>query len=121
VQPDILPPGSVRIALVRSTRNHILISAGSDGQTADTKEQVKVKVQIIPNQCEPSRGKQYGNQYQDNVLTAVEAAVNVDANSTPPVEEEISVNKLQPATVIERGDVDANTAPLARFCHSPGR
>jgi len=43
----------------------------------------------------------------------VEAAVNVDANSTPPVEEEISV-KLQPATVIETGDVDANTAPLVQ-------
>jgi len=51
-------------------------------------------------------------------LTAVEAAVNVDANSTPPVEEEISVNKLQPATVIEM----ARWTPIlhlwfkSRFC-----
>ena len=48
-------------------------------------------------------------------VTAIEAAVNVDANSTPPVEGEISVNTPQPATVIEMaGDVDANTASLVQ-------
>ncbi|MBW4577621.1 MAG: anti-sigma factor antagonist [Aphanothece sp. CMT-3BRIN-NPC111] len=48
-------------------------------------------------------------------VTAIEAAVNVDANSTPPVEEQISVNTLQQVTMIEMaGDIDASTAPLVQ-------
>ncbi len=48
-------------------------------------------------------------------VTAIKAAVNVDANSTPPVEGEIGVNTLQTVTAIEMaGDVDANTASLVQ-------
>lgn len=48
-------------------------------------------------------------------LTAVEATVNVDANTTPPVQGEITVDKLPQATVIEMvGEVDASTAPLVQ-------
>lgn len=48
-------------------------------------------------------------------VTAIEAAVNVDANSTPPVEGEIGLNTLQTVTAIEMaGDVDANTASLVQ-------
>lgn len=47
-------------------------------------------------------------------LTAVEAGVNVEANTTPPVPGE-SGNQLSQATVIEMaGDVDANTATLVQ-------
>lgn len=46
-------------------------------------------------------------------VTEVEAAVTVDANTTPPVQEQQSVNPLQQVTAIEiAGDVDANTAAL---------
>jgi anti-sigma B factor antagonist len=48
-------------------------------------------------------------------VTEVEAAVTVDANTTPPVQEQLSVNTLQQVTVIEiAGDVDANTAALVQ-------
>jgi len=48
-------------------------------------------------------------------LTAVEAAVNVDANTTPQVQGEVSVSELPQVTLIEMvGDVDANTAPLVQ-------
>lgn len=48
-------------------------------------------------------------------LTAVEAAVNVDANTTPPVQGQISVNTVPQVTAIEMaGDVDANSAPLVQ-------
>jgi anti-sigma B factor antagonist len=47
-------------------------------------------------------------------LTA-EAAVNVDANTIPPVQEQLSVNTSTQVTVIEMvGDVDSNTAPLVQ-------
>jgi anti-sigma B factor antagonist len=45
----------------------------------------------------------------------VEAAVTVDANTTPPVQKQLSVNPLQQVTAIEiTGDVDANTAALVQ-------
>ena len=48
-------------------------------------------------------------------VTEVEAAVTVDANTTPPVQEQLSVNTLQQVTAIEiAGDVDANTAALVQ-------
>lgn len=48
-------------------------------------------------------------------LTAVEAAVNVDANTTPQVQGEVSVSELPQVTLIEMvGDVDASTAPLVQ-------
>jgi anti-sigma B factor antagonist len=44
-----------------------------------------------------------------------EAAVNLDANTTPPVQEQLSVNTSTQVTVIEMaGDVDSNTAPLVQ-------
>jgi len=51
VQPDILPPGSVRIgACSINEEPYTDFDAGSRFKLPDTKEQVKVKVQIIPNQ-----------------------------------------------------------------------
>ncbi len=48
-------------------------------------------------------------------VTALQAAVNVDANSIPPVSEQVSVDTLQQVTLIEMvGDVDASTAPLVQ-------
>ncbi|MGB3208999.1 MAG: anti-sigma factor antagonist [Crinalium sp.] len=48
-------------------------------------------------------------------VTALQAAVNVDANSTPPVSKQVSVDTLQQVTMIEMvGDVDASTAPLVQ-------
>lgn len=48
-------------------------------------------------------------------VTEVKAAVNVDTNNIPPVQEHLSVNTLQQVTVIEMaGDVDANTASLVQ-------
>jgi len=48
-------------------------------------------------------------------VTALKAAVNVDANKTPPVSEQVSVDTLQQVTLIEMvGDVDASTAPLVQ-------
>jgi|GEM_PF-168149 anti-sigma B factor antagonist len=48
-------------------------------------------------------------------VTEVKAAVNVDTNNIPPVQERLNVNTLSQVTVIEMaGDVDANTAPLVQ-------
>lgn len=48
-------------------------------------------------------------------VTAIEAAVNVDANTTPQVHKEINVTQIQPVTLIEMaGDIDSNTAPLVQ-------
>lgn len=48
-------------------------------------------------------------------VTAIAAAVNVDANTTPPVQTEINVTQIQPVTLIEMvGDIDSNTAPLVQ-------
>lgn len=48
-------------------------------------------------------------------VTAVETAVKVDVNTTPPVQEEVSTLQIQPVTVIEMaGDMDSNTAPLVQ-------
>src|SRR4028119_947183 len=48
-------------------------------------------------------------------VTATAAAVNVDANTTPPVHTELKVTQIQPVTLIEMvGDIDSNTAPLVQ-------
>lgn len=48
-------------------------------------------------------------------VTAIEAAVNVDANTTPPVQGQIGVDTVQLITLIEMaGDIDSNTAPLVQ-------
>lgn len=48
-------------------------------------------------------------------VTAIEAALNIDANSTPSVQGEVSVNQLPQVTLVEmQGDVDANTASLVQ-------
>ena len=48
-------------------------------------------------------------------VTAVEAAVKVEVNTTATVQEEVSALQVQPVTVIEMaGDVDSNTAPLVQ-------
>lgn len=48
-------------------------------------------------------------------VTDVEAVVNVNANTTATVQEEVSVEPIQPVTVIEMaGDVDSNTAPVVQ-------
>jgi anti-sigma B factor antagonist len=48
-------------------------------------------------------------------VTAMEAAVKVDVNTTPPIQKEISALQIQPVTVIEMiGDVDSSTAPLVQ-------
>lgn len=58
-------------------------------------------------------------------VTAMEAAVKVDVNTTPPIQKEISALQIQPVSVIEMiGDVDSSTAPLvqkASFATSPTR
>lgn len=48
-------------------------------------------------------------------VTEIDATVNIDANSTPPVQEQVSLDTLQQVTSIAMtGDVDASTAPLVQ-------